>query len=86
MGGASTQITFIPENPAVIEQGYNLSVWLYSRAYEMYTHSYQCYGFDEAYRRYLAELVQVCEPQIGHFSNVIIYLCNYVICVLLYFR
>ena len=59
MGGASTQITFIPENATAIASGYNLSVQLYSSAYEMYTFSYQCYGLNEAYRRYLAHLVQV---------------------------
>ena len=60
MGGASTQITFIPAKPTEIEPGYNRSLQLYSQHYEMYTYSYQCYGLNEAYRRYLAHLVQVC--------------------------
>jgi len=59
MGGASTQITFVPEKPAKIERGYNQSVQLYGVHYEMYSYSYQCYGLNEAYRRYLAHLVQV---------------------------
>ena len=59
MGGASTQITFVPENPATIASGYNRSVGLYSVEYKLYTHSYLCYGVNEAYRRYLAHLVQV---------------------------
>ena len=59
MGGASTQITFIPENPAAIVSGYNQSVGLYSTEYQLYTYSYLCYGVNEAYRRYLAHLVQV---------------------------
>ena len=59
MGGASTQITFVPENTTAIEHHYKQSVRLYSVTYEMYTYSYQCYGINEAYRRYLAHLVQV---------------------------
>ena len=59
MGGASTQITFVPENTTAIERRYEQSVRLYSVTYKMYTFSYQCYGIDEAYRRYLAHLVQV---------------------------
>jgi len=59
MGGASTQITFVPENPANIQPGYNQSLQLYGTEYEIYTYSYQCYGLNEAYRRYLAHLVQV---------------------------
>ena len=59
MGGASTQITFVPENATAIEHSYSQSVQLYSVAYTMYTFSYQCYGINEAYRRYLAHLVQV---------------------------
>jgi len=59
MGGASTQITFVPEYPAKIPRGYNESVRLYGTEYEMYTYSYQCYGLNEAYRRYLAHLVKV---------------------------
>jgi len=59
MGGASTQITFVPENPSKIPSGYNQSAQLYGTQYEMYTYSYQCYGLNEAYRRYLAHLVQV---------------------------
>jgi len=59
MGGASTQITFVPENPAKIEPIYNCSVGLYGIEYKLYTHSYLCYGVNEAYRQYLAHLVQV---------------------------
>jgi len=59
MGGASTQITFVPGNPAKIPPGYNQSLVLYGTEYEMYTYSYLCSGLNEAYRRYLAHLVQV---------------------------
>jgi len=59
MGGASTEITFIPEDPAAIEPGYKESVHLHGKEYTVYWHSYQCSGLNEANRRYLAYLVQV---------------------------
>lgn len=59
LGGASTQISFIPEDP---EKHFNstLQVKLYGYNYNVYTHSYQCYGRDEAEKRLLALLLQVC--------------------------
>lgn len=59
LGGASTQISFIPEDS---EKHFNstLQVKLYGYNYNVYTHSYQCYGRDEAERRLLALLLQVC--------------------------
>jgi len=59
MGGASTEITFVPENPAAVPRGYMHTMWFNDKAYETYAYSYQCYGLNEAYRRYLAHLVQV---------------------------
>ncbi|KAF4799366.1 hypothetical protein TURU_056149 [Turdus rufiventris] len=58
LGGASTQISFIPEDP---EEHFNstLQVKLYGYNYNVYTHSYQCYGRDEAEKRLLALLLQV---------------------------
>ncbi|NXH35793.1 ENTP3 diphosphohydrolase, partial [Myiagra hebetior] len=57
LGGASTQISFIPEDP---EEHFNstLQVKLYGYNYNVYTHSYQCYGRDEAEKRLLALLLQ----------------------------
>lgn len=58
MGGASTQISFIPEKS---EQNPNntLEVTLYGYKYNVYTHSFQCYGRDESEKRLLASLAQV---------------------------
>ena len=60
MGGASTEITFVPQKPSAIQPGYKQSVHLYGKDYAIYSYSYQCYGLNEAYRRYFAHLVQVC--------------------------
>jgi len=60
MGGVSTEMTFVPENASAIQPHYRTSVQLHGEEYEMYSHSYQCYGLNEGYRRYLAHLVQVC--------------------------
>lgn len=59
LGGASTQISFIPE---VSQENFNstLQVKLYGYNYNVYTHSFQCYGRDEAEKRLLALLLQVC--------------------------
>lgn len=59
LGGASTQISFIPEDSP---ENFNstLQVKLYGYNYNVYTHSFQCYGRDEAEKRLLALLLQVC--------------------------
>uniref|UniRef100_A0A8C9LAH2 Ectonucleoside triphosphate diphosphohydrolase 3 n=1 Tax=Pavo cristatus TaxID=9049 RepID=A0A8C9LAH2_PAVCR len=59
LGGASTQISFIPED---FEENFNytMQVKLYGYDYNVYTHSFQCYGRDEAEKRLLALLFQVC--------------------------
>lgn len=58
LGGASTQISFIPGKS---EQNPNstLEVTLYGYRYNVYTHSFQCYGRDESEKRLLASLAQV---------------------------
>ena len=58
MGGASTQIAFDPGHVA-IDPSYKFRLTLYGYTYDIYTHSYLCYGLDEALRRYKATLVQV---------------------------
>ncbi|XP_014343043.1 ectonucleoside triphosphate diphosphohydrolase 3 [Latimeria chalumnae] len=57
LGGASTQIAFIPKEPT---EGLNSTVMvtLYGYQYEVYTHSFQCYGKNEIEKRFLAILVQ----------------------------
>lgn len=59
MGGASTEITFQPAHAENMPRRYRQSVELFGEEYLVYTYSYECYGLNEAYRRYLAYLVQV---------------------------
>uniref|UniRef100_A0A8D2J693 Ectonucleoside triphosphate diphosphohydrolase 3 n=1 Tax=Varanus komodoensis TaxID=61221 RepID=A0A8D2J693_VARKO len=47
LGGASTQISFIPEESTEASDSM-LQVQLYGYPYKVYTHSFQCYGRDEA--------------------------------------
>lgn len=57
LGGASTQIAFtVPLDT----RGQDLiKVSLYGYEYNVYTHSFLCYGKNEAEKRVLAELVKV---------------------------
>lgn len=57
MGGASTQITFVPTKPA--ENSNKLT--LYGKEYEVYTHSFLCYGLKEAQIKFLAQLVKATD-------------------------
>lgn len=58
LGGASTQITF--ETPETVENELNsMTLRLYGQEYSLYTHSYLCYGKEEALRQILAYLVEV---------------------------
>ena len=59
MGGASTQITFIPRSVKDIPAGYTENLRLYGADYTVYTHSYLCYGLNEVMRRFKAELIIV---------------------------
>ena len=61
MGGASTQITFVP-NTNVPN---SVKLTLYGKEYSVYTHSFLCYGLREAQRRFLAQLVKVM-PDVGY--------------------
>ncbi|XP_043912866.1 ectonucleoside triphosphate diphosphohydrolase 1 isoform X3 [Protopterus annectens] len=71
LGGASTQITFVPEEQ--IESPQNLSYFrLYGRSYNVYTHSYLCYGKDQALRVMLAK-----QQQESNGSNIIRTPCFY---------
>uniref|UniRef100_A0A8D0H5D3 Ectonucleoside triphosphate diphosphohydrolase 3 n=1 Tax=Sphenodon punctatus TaxID=8508 RepID=A0A8D0H5D3_SPHPU len=68
LGGASTQISFIPEE-SMQSSNSTLQVQLYGYEYSVYTHSFQCYGRDEAEKRLLASLINKstidnpCYPQ-----------------------
>ncbi|XP_069871280.1 ectonucleoside triphosphate diphosphohydrolase 8 isoform X4 [Dipodomys merriami] len=57
LGGASTQISFVPAAP-ILDQSTQTTFRLYGRNYSVYTHSYLCYGRDAALGRLLAALVQ----------------------------
>ncbi|NXP45065.1 ENTP3 diphosphohydrolase, partial [Heliornis fulica] len=57
LGGASTQISFIPED-SQDNVNSTVQVKLYGYNYNVYTHSFQCYGRDEAEKRFLALLLQ----------------------------
>ncbi|XDV44321.1 hypothetical protein PO909_012621 [Leuciscus waleckii] len=54
LGGASTQITFIPQQE--IESGDNsIDFRLYGNDYHLYTHSFLCYGKDQALKLSLSK-------------------------------
>ncbi|XP_069790985.1 ectonucleoside triphosphate diphosphohydrolase 2-like [Narcine bancroftii] len=57
LGGASTQITFIPEE-VVREPERLVGLKLYGHEYTVYTHSYLCYGKDQVIKKVLAGLMQ----------------------------
>uniref|UniRef100_A0A8D2KSN2 Ectonucleoside triphosphate diphosphohydrolase 3 n=1 Tax=Varanus komodoensis TaxID=61221 RepID=A0A8D2KSN2_VARKO len=58
LGGASTQISFIPEESTEASDSM-LQVQLYGYPYKVYTHSFQCYGRDEAEKTLLASILRV---------------------------
>uniref|UniRef100_A0A8B9GKF9 Ectonucleoside triphosphate diphosphohydrolase 3 n=1 Tax=Amazona collaria TaxID=241587 RepID=A0A8B9GKF9_9PSIT len=74
LGGASTQISFIPEDS---QENLNstLQVKLYGYSYNVYTHSFQCYGRDEAEKRLLASLLQVCLSPFAMFLFQVVSIC-----------
>ncbi|KAF6124126.1 ectonucleoside triphosphate diphosphohydrolase 8 [Phyllostomus discolor] len=56
MGGASTQITFVPGGP-VQDESSQATFRLYGFQHGVYTHSHLCFGRDQALSRLLARLV-----------------------------
>ncbi|XP_023367369.1 ectonucleoside triphosphate diphosphohydrolase 1 isoform X2 [Otolemur garnettii] len=57
LGGASTQITFVPTRHSESEED-SLYFRLYGKDYEVYTHSFLCYGKDQALWQKLAKDIQ----------------------------
>ncbi|XP_007945170.1 ectonucleoside triphosphate diphosphohydrolase 8 [Orycteropus afer afer] len=57
MGGASTQIAFVPAGP-ILDASAQAFFRLYGSPYRVYTHSYLCFGRDQMLSRLLARLVQ----------------------------
>uniref|UniRef100_A0A8C2YNY6 Ectonucleoside triphosphate diphosphohydrolase 8 n=1 Tax=Chinchilla lanigera TaxID=34839 RepID=A0A8C2YNY6_CHILA len=58
MGGASTQICFVPRGP-ILDQSSQATFHLYGANYSVYTHSHLCFGRDQVLLRLLALLLQV---------------------------
>ncbi|NWT48527.1 ENTP8 diphosphohydrolase, partial [Chroicocephalus maculipennis] len=58
LGGASTQISFMPESSAV-NWNEASKFMLYGYDYNIYTHSYLCYGQNEMLKRLAKELIVV---------------------------
>ncbi|XP_044096143.1 ectonucleoside triphosphate diphosphohydrolase 1 isoform X2 [Neovison vison] len=58
LGGASTQITFVPQDKNIESPSNALHFRLYGRDYSVYTHSFLCYGKDQALRQKLAKDIQ----------------------------
>ncbi|XP_058998938.1 ectonucleoside triphosphate diphosphohydrolase 8 isoform X1 [Mustela lutreola] len=57
MGGASTQITFVPGGP-ILDKSTQATFHLYGSEHSVYTHSYLCFGRDQMLTRLLAQLLQ----------------------------
>ncbi|NXE14629.1 ENTP8 diphosphohydrolase, partial [Lophotis ruficrista] len=60
LGGASTQISFVPEG-SVANGDAACEFTLYGYSYNIYTHSYLCYGQNEMLKRLAKELIAVRE-------------------------
>lgn len=58
LGGASTQITFLP-GTTIDDSNTRALLRLYGTNYSIYTHSYLCYGQRQALKRLMASLHQV---------------------------
>ncbi|NXJ95637.1 ENTP8 diphosphohydrolase, partial [Corythaixoides concolor] len=66
LGGASTQISFMPEG-SVIKRNEASKLTLYGYNYNIYTHSYLCYGQNEMLKRLAKELITVRgQPAVHH--------------------
>ncbi|EDL09171.1 ectonucleoside triphosphate diphosphohydrolase 3 [Mus musculus] len=58
LGGASTQISFVAGEKMEPNASDTVQVSLYGYTYTLYTHSFQCYGQNEAEKKFLAMLLQ----------------------------
>lgn len=65
LGGASTQISFVAGEKVDLNTSDIMQVSLYGYVYTLYTHSFQCYGRNEAEKKFLAMLLQVLESGVG---------------------
>ncbi|NWI92929.1 ENTP8 diphosphohydrolase, partial [Pitta sordida] len=62
LGGASTQISFMPEEGSGVSWNGSSKFTLYGYKYNIYTHSYLCYGQDEMLKRLAKELIAESSP------------------------
>mmetsp|Transcript_15143 Transcript_15143/g.38925 ORF Transcript_15143/g.38925 Transcript_15143/m.38925 type:complete len:557 (-) Transcript_15143:1913-3583(-) len=62
LGGASTQITFVPTDGGAVSPQDNAVLNLYGETIEVYTHSYLCYGASQMAVRRLAMLLNTSDP------------------------
>ncbi|XP_058158770.1 ectonucleoside triphosphate diphosphohydrolase 8 isoform X1 [Dasypus novemcinctus] len=65
MGGASTQISFVPGGP-ILDKSTQATLRLYGSDYSVYTHSYLCFGRDQMLNRLLAALAQGPSAPLRH--------------------
>uniref|UniRef100_A0A8C4T671 Ectonucleoside triphosphate diphosphohydrolase 8 n=1 Tax=Erpetoichthys calabaricus TaxID=27687 RepID=A0A8C4T671_ERPCA len=65
LGGASTQLTFTPAVP-IKDKNYESNFTLYGNKYNVYTHSYLCYGKEQAMKKVQANLIQQSSNPIDH--------------------
>lgn len=65
MGGASTQITFVPGVP-ILNKSNEATFRLYGFEHRVYTHSHLCFGRDQVLLRLLAQLVQGSRARVRH--------------------
>ncbi|XP_016019659.1 ectonucleoside triphosphate diphosphohydrolase 1 isoform X1 [Rousettus aegyptiacus] len=81
LGGASTQITFVPQNQTVESPRNALYFRLYGKNYNVYTHSFLCYGKDQALLQKLAKDIQetdkiLRDPCFNHGYNRVMNISN----------
>ncbi|XP_062988533.1 ectonucleoside triphosphate diphosphohydrolase 1 [Elgaria multicarinata webbii] len=67
LGGASTQITFVPDHEKIESPENTVNFLLYGKSYTVYTHSFLCYGKDQALR--LKLLNDVLDSSTGIFQD-----------------
>ncbi|XP_036294570.1 ectonucleoside triphosphate diphosphohydrolase 1 isoform X1 [Pipistrellus kuhlii] len=66
LGGASTQITFVPQNQTIESPNNALYFRLYGKDYNVYTHSFLCYGKDQALlKKLIKDTIQVSKENIN---------------------
>ena len=54
------ELLLVSENTSEVLSDYSDTLLMYGRNYTVYTHSYLCYGANEAMRKLKAYLVMVC--------------------------